>query len=131
MAALSYKARFAEYVENGLKNRPGRVKRQTIRNFRKYPIKLGERLFHYYAQRTKQCRKLGESVAKKVNVIKITTRGVTILQNHQFHTQLRRLKDLNYFAILDGFDSWQEMKRWWKLTHGPDCFPFTGQLIRW
>lgn len=61
MPALSYKGRFVEYVENGLLNRPGRVKRQTIRNFRKHPIKEGDTLYHFYAMRTKMCKRLGDS----------------------------------------------------------------------
>lgn len=132
MAALSYKGRFVEYVENGLLGREGRTKSQTIRNFRKYPIKRGETLYHYYGMRTKHCKKIGESICSSVNKIEITPRGVTIFyENHSYHHRIWKKADKDDFAIRDGFANWEEMKRWWVLTHGPNCFPFVGQLIRW
>lgn len=132
MAALSYNARFVEYVINGLLNLPGRTKSQTIRNFRKYPIKKGERLYHYFGMRTKHCKKLGESVASRVSPIEITTRGITIFaKNHSYHQRIWRKIDKDKFAYADGFSDWSEMKQWWMSTHGSDCFPFTGQLITW
>ena len=132
MAALSYNGRFVEYVENGLLNRPGRTKSQTIRNFRKYPIKPGETLYHYYAMRTKHCKKLGESVCSAVNKIKIRARDVTVFaNNHKYHLRIYKQYDLDQFALLDGFANWREMKLWWTITHGADCFPFVGQLIMW
>lgn len=59
MAALSYKGQFVDYVEAGLQPTPKkgtRIKRQTIRNLRKHPIKVGETLHHFYGMRTKWCR---------------------------------------------------------------------------
>lgn len=40
-------------------------------------------------------------------------------------------KTLDDFAYADGFANWREMKLWWKVTHGMNCFPFVGQLIKW
>lgn len=64
MPALSYKGQFVEYVEAGLQNPPPkgkRIKRQTIRNYRKRPFKKGDILYHYFGQRSKWSRKLGIS----------------------------------------------------------------------
>lgn len=133
MPALSYKGRFVEYVEAGLKpdREPGeRIKKQTIRNFRKYPVKPGDTLYHYFAQRTTFCRKLGESICKSADVITIRERSVTI--KYSSGVMVMKSKGwLDAFAYADGFANWREMKLWWKLTHGPKCFPFTGQLIMW
>ncbi len=139
MPALSYKGRFVEYVEAGLKPKPkkgARIKRQTIRNFRKHQIKKGDILYHYYGMRTKWCRKLGESICKSAQAVRIDRDEVTIydvLENEdlKFNKAHRTTRALNKFAYADGFTNWEEMRKWWVLTHGPDCFPFTGQLIKW
>lgn len=140
MPALSYNGRFVEYVEAGLQTpRPKgkRIKRQTIRNFRKRLFKAGDRLYHYFAQRNaKLCRKLGESVCKSAQHIRISAKEVTVydsLTNYKlkFNVAYKSTSDLNRFARADGFSNWKEMRKWWVLTHGPKCFPFTGQLIKW
>lgn len=120
MALLGYKQRFAELVQKG-------TKRQTIRNYRKHPIEPGETLYHYYGLRTKNCVKLNETICLEVHKVNINTKGVKIGKEKR----LTALVALNRFAHLDGFKSWDEMQRWWKLTHGPDCFPFNGILIKW
>lgn len=115
MSALSFKGRFVELILNNEKN-------QTIRAFRKYPIKKGETLFLYTGMRTKFCKKLKEVKCIDVCNVTITTTGVRI-------NNRRVLKrNLESFAIADGFKSWEEMKKWWSLTHD---LPFTGQLIKW
>lgn len=129
MAALSYKGQFVDYVEAGLQSTPkkdARIKRQTIRNFRKHPIKVGETLHHFYGMRTKWCRKLGTSVCKEVVTIKIIPKQIKIGK-----TITKEIDQLNEFAYADGFADWQTMVRWWQQTHGENCFPFTGQLIKW
>lgn len=126
MPALSYKGRFVEYVEAGLqKPRPKgkRIKRQTVRNNRTRPIKPGDTLYHYFAQRSKWCRKLGESICKKEFGVFISNNQVTLydrLPNGRlkFNRSYKTLRDLNRFAYADGFANWETMKRWWlhKLT---------------
>jgi hypothetical protein len=133
MPSLSYKGRFVDYVEAGLNENAkptDRIKRQTIRNFRKYPVKPGDTLYHYYAQRTKWCRKLGESICKSADQITIRANSVRIKHANGVHI-ITNKGSLDAFAYADGFANWREMIRWWKLTHGPKCFPFTGQLIMW
>lgn len=140
MPALSYKGRFVDYVEAGLKKgrrkKGERIKRQTIRNFRAYPIKPGDILYHYFAQRSKYCRKLGESVCKSAQKIVIRANSITLFNGvddagHYDKLVCPYVAILNAFAYADGFANWEEMVRWWRLTHGPKCFPFTGQLIKW
>lgn len=163
MPALSYNGRFVEYVENGLTllspqfdgtlasklprvPKPGgRIKRQTIRGFRKYPFKVGNKLYHYFAQRNaKLCRKLGESICTAVHPIRISRKGIRIydythdmVKESQFTTitksylYFENREWLDHFAFADGFSCWEEMRKWWVLTHGAKCFPFVGQLIKW
>jgi hypothetical protein len=129
MPALSYKGRFVDYVEAGLqpKRKKGvRIKRQSVRNFRKVPFKKGDTLYHFYGMRTKFCRRLGTSICKSVHRIIINGRAIYIGMK-----EITDVEKLNAFAYDDGFANWEEMKRWWKLTHGPKCFPFVGQLIKW
>lgn len=122
MAALSFKGRFVELIQQG-------KKKQTIRNFRKYPIKAGETLYLYYGMRTKHCTKIGEEICKSIQKVTISTIGI-----HIFYDKIPRpkslimIEDVDAFAQADGFKDWEEMKRWWSMTHE---LPFTGQLIKW
>jgi hypothetical protein len=144
MPALSYKSNFVDYVEEGLRTmgkaprRGRRIKRQTIRNFRRYPLKPGDKLYHYYAQRSVNSRKLGESVCRSCRNIIINHHAVLIAKAEGgypewkgSYTEITDEKQLDDFAYADGFANWREMKLWWKLTHGMNCFPFVGQLIQW
>lgn len=138
MAALSFKARFCRKVERG-------IKRQTIRNFRKVPIKMWEQLYFYYGLRTKHCRKIGEGQCIGTNVITIKHDSVTIhshvhysapltvgrITTHVNDLIITHIRALNRFARSDGFSSWEDMKQFWLEEHGPDCFPFKGTIIHW
>ena len=55
---------FKEKVQNG-------TKRQTIRELRKYPIKIDDRLYLWWKSRTPQREKLGESNCTEVFSIQI------------------------------------------------------------
>jgi hypothetical protein len=121
MAALSFKGRFVDLI---LENK----KQQTIRNFRKYPIKPGETLYLYYGMRTKHCKKLKEVVCKCVSTIKIYQDKVVLTNTSNKRQWTIKGEYLNLFACDDGFKDWDEMKRWWTMTHQ---LPFTGQLIQW
>lgn len=116
MPALNFQAKFAEAVKSG-------TKRQTIRSYRKYPFKTGDRLFLYTGMRTSSCVKLGETVAQSVTEIRIF-KNVVRHGPHRFCSG----SCLNRFAKSDGFNNWQEMKAWFSETHG---LPFVGQLITW
>ena len=154
MGALSFKGQFVPKIEAGLKRKPG-GKRQSIRNFRKRPLWPGERLVLYFAQRSKWCKKLGETKIDKVYVISIDEHIIKVymfqnpdqfqwrwdlmskevvtksLKKLELYYTLSEPEILNVFSQHDGFKDWETMKRWWKLTHGPECFPYFGNLYKW
>jgi hypothetical protein len=158
MGALSFKGEFVPKVEIGLTN-PSHpdAKRQSIRNFRKRPLKVGEWLALYFAQRSKWCRKLGESAVANVYVIRITESFIKVysfrwsyqinqrwdliaLDPERLEKEIRLLKlenhykktiDLNAFAKADGFRDFETMKRWWKITHKLKEIFYTGNLYKW
>jgi hypothetical protein len=141
MPSLSYKSSFVDYVEEGLRPEPHegkRVKRQTIRRFRKHVIKKGDWLHHFYGLRTRFCRRLGSSTCKSCRNIIINHSVVLIAKRESGYPEWKgsyeEIKDaaaLDYFANADGFSNWHEMKTWWMISHGANCFPFVGQLIKW
>lgn len=136
MAALSFKARFVDKVEAGLRGEPD-GKRQSIRAFRKNgPIKEGERLVLYYAQRTKYRRRLGETKNKSTQVVRLARSRVTVydmLPNDKLKMafSLNTKWELDAFAKADGFNDWEDMKAFWFEEHGVNCFPFSGNLYKW
>jgi hypothetical protein len=141
MGALSFKSRFVDKVEAGLRNEKG-GKRQSIRNFRKRAIKVGEMIYLYYAMRTKQCRKLGEAKCISVDIIVIDEHQILIhdgwfdFENKELHWGNMKNKystpeELQAFAQDDGFTTFSEMKMWWRATHGVDSIPYTGNLYKW
>ncbi len=113
MPALNFKAQFADDVESGEKH-------QTIR--RGHRIKQGDRLYLYTGQRTKQCRKLGETVAHRVRDIRIE--GAEVWIGAEWVPRDER-EDL---AHADGFNNLMEFGAFFKGTHER---PFNGQLIEW
>jgi hypothetical protein len=115
MPALNFKKEFADLVQH-------RVKRQTIRAKRRYPIRQGDPLFLYTGMRTKSCRKLTDAVAKEVSEIRITESGVKL------DGIALPAKMIGEIARADGFHSISEFKDFFQTNYG---FPFSGQLIRW
>jgi hypothetical protein len=55
MPAFSYKERFIPFVQDGSKP-------QTIRAFRKYLVRPGQVLSHFYGMRTKHCTRIIENI---------------------------------------------------------------------
>lgn len=98
MPPINFQKQFAAKILSG-------EKRQTIRS-RKIPIKVGDRLYLYTGQRTKNCVKLGEADCVVTNDFrleqshfedrpaKIYIDGVQICQSH-----------INELAHRDGFES--------------------------
>ena len=116
MPLLGYQKRFAELVETG-------QKLQTIRGKRMRPIKKGDPLFHHTGLRTKNCRKLGESICSGTADVCIDGRGQLWIQGEVVMGESREA-----FAKADGFKGWEEMLLWMQRTHG---LPFLGQVIMW
>jgi len=118
MPILNFQRRFADAVEYG-------QKKQTIRATRKYPIKVGDKLYLYTGLRTKAARKLGEAICTGVRTFEIMDNGLSFIVNG---INLYYEDYMNRFAHADGFDNWQEMVRWFSKVHG---LPFKGDIIQW
>jgi len=99
------------------------AKRQSIRADRKKPIKVGDKLYLYWKQRSPECEKLGETVCTKVSKSLINQDGVNVDDKIIINQT-----GLDQFAIADGFDNWQQLIEFFDKTHG---LPFTGNLIEW
>lgn len=138
MGALSFKARFCDAVLAGLKKEKG-GKRQSIRNFRKRPLKPGEHVSLYYAQRTKYCTLLGKSLIISRNMIRIDEDTIFVMPNlidHEFSLSncwYKTKSELNRFARADGFKDFEDMKAFWIAKHGKEGspFPYVGHLYKW
>lgn len=139
MGALSFKQRFVKPVLAGLQRKKG-GKRQSIRNFRKRPLKVGERVVLYYAQRTKYCKKLGESLIKKVQIIEIKENAIVLYDPTQKGSDIFKIVNtyntkakLDRFSRADGFKDFEDMKAFWLAEHGKNenPFPYTGNLYKW
>lgn len=137
MGALSFKKQFIKPLQLGLKNKKG-GKRQSIRNFRKRPLKVGETVYLYFGMRTKHCKKIGESVIKYVQRICIKKDHIKIYVYCEKCEWWKLDKwitgnDLNTFAKADGFKDFEDMKSFWIKEHGKkgNPFPYNGNLYKW
>lgn len=113
MPALNFQPRFADLVESGHKTQ---TIRKTLRG------KVGDTVYLYTGQRTKNCRKLGEGRIVLIQAIKIRRQGV------YFGNTLLPGKEHDELAAADGFSSCTEMFDWFEKQHG---LPFDGFLYKW
>lgn len=120
MVAYSFKSRFAPPILEGRKC-------QTIRGARKRHAQEGEPLQLYVGMRTRSCRKIiPDPVCVEVQTIRIDfENGIVFLGDGW----IRMPGCLDAFAESDGFRSWDEMRVFWRETHGLEYFE--GVLIRW
>jgi hypothetical protein len=110
---------FIDAVANGSKH-------FTIRQLRKNPIKKGETLQLYTGLRTKQAKKLKDTICKNVWDIKIENKKNEFLfwlEGKELTT--KKVKDISNKI---GFDSVEEWIEYFKEKYK---FPFKGQLIEW
>ncbi|MEO0792132.1 MAG: hypothetical protein AAFY27_06250 [Pseudomonadota bacterium] len=118
MVLLGFQKQFAADVE-------ALVKRQTIRAPRKdgRDPKVGDRLQLYTGLRTKACRKLvaNDPIVKSVQPIVVSRFGLVI--------DRKPVTDADTVARADGFEDFEAMANWFKLTHDDDFFH--GLLIKW
>jgi len=112
---LNFAAEFAGAVERGEKT-------QTIRPYRRRPIKPGDRLVLFTGQRTKKCRKLMETECRFTNNVEITEAAI-VVGGWRYRPDLA-----SRFARDDGFRSIEELRAWFRDHYG---LPFRGQLIQW
>ena len=116
MVAINFQEKFAEKVQLGEKT-------QTIR--RKNRFKVGDTLQLYTGQRTNQCRKLGEGIVTAVIKISIREDDIVFFGDLEYWNDM----SLDYFARMDGFKDFDEMKRWFKKVYKK--LPFDGWLVQW
>lgn len=127
MPAFNFQPRFADLVESGQKT-------QTIRKTRRG--KVGDTVYLYTGQRTKNCRKLGEGIVEEVIPIHLRMGLLHVAAYFRdgykpktcFTAAYSSYELGNVIARADGFASVHEMARWFKDQHG---LPFDGFLYKW
>ncbi|MCJ2128201.1 hypothetical protein [Methylobacterium sp. E-045] len=120
MVAYSFKKQFGPPIMAG-------TKAQTIRADRKRHARPGEELQLYTGMRTRQCRLIARVPCIAVYPCRLDFGLRMVFANDGW---IRTDKDLDAFAVLDGFRSWDEMRVFWRAEH-PDVSVFRGVLIRW
>jgi len=121
MPLLGYQDWKADKVERG-------ECRQTIRAERKYPVKVGDTLYHYRRLRSPQARKVLETVCTETFQIMLGTS----LTGKVHWVSERPFDDFNEIARLDGFKDKFEMADWFIKNHKikpGTIVPLT--VIRW
>ena len=116
MVALNFSAEFADKVASG-------EKRQTIR--RTLRARVGDRVQLYTGQRTKGCRKLTEydPIVIRTGEVEIDAGGL------KFDGHYQTPETADGYAKLDGFESFEAMRRWFLDRYKTDRF--RGYEIRW
>ena len=115
MPALNFQERWVGKVLAG-------TKRQTIRVMRKRPFKAGDMLYLYTAQRTPNCRKLGDAVC--CDVARLSRSPV---ERWCMEGVLLSTTELREIAKADGFNSLAAFCEFFGRYKGGQRF----QLIRW
>lgn len=122
MPAYSFQKQFVPFVESGAKT-------HTIRGKRKARPRPGQTFYAYYAMRTKQCRKLLESVITRVQ--DITIQRVTVLGSEYaliaIDGQTLAPDEMEALARRDGFANLSTMMEFWPTERTP----FHGDIIHW
>jgi hypothetical protein len=60
-------------------------------------------------------------------MVSISERGLQLTIDGYTVTSIEPMH-LDLFAMADGFTGWEQMREWFRDTHG---LPFSGVLIRW
>lgn len=144
MVAYSFNRRFVDAIRVGLNgvslSFDREPKRQTIRQVSKRRhARPGETIQLYTGMRTKSCQLIGEarcigfegvllkwSEFPSFNLFDIAER-----EPNQWRRvgKLRPIVDLDRFARDDGFPDFEEMRAFWRDTHGLETFE--GVVIKW
>jgi hypothetical protein len=130
MVAYSFHPRFVEPIRQGLKT-------QTIRaHGQRRHARPGELLQLYTGMRTAHCQRiLPDTPCLEVMRVEITfltgiRNGLPVIS--RITTDGIRIRDLDAFAIRDGFADREDMSAFWR-DHHPQATAagFTGVLIEW
>lgn len=121
MVAYSFKKRFEESIRSGLKT-------HTLRNDRKRHARPGEFVQLYVGMRTRYCRKImvPDPVCIEVKVVEITFSAETI----KAVLVDGLAQDVARFAISDGFETPDDMFKFWCNEHGK-IVRWSGVMIVW
>jgi hypothetical protein len=145
MGAYNFQSRFVPYVEDGSKT-------HTIRGFRRYQDKAGSTAHLFYAQRTKQCRKLFSAPVLRVE--RILIESYETVQNSPFarggnHSKGSArgpegesllitigglelsAKESRDFLKRDGFRDPLQCPQYQALQFWQGSLPFVGFVIHW
>lgn len=120
MVAYSFQKRFAPLIREGLKT-------QTIRADRKRHARPGELLQLFTGMRTAHCERIvPDVVCTAVLPIEISWASARIAR---IEVGMVPLRDLDHFAVSDGFADIDDMSAFWLEHHG--ARPFHGVIIEW
>lgn len=127
MVAYSFNPRFIEPIRQGLKT-------QTIRaNGQRRHARPGELLQLYTGMRTAHCRRiLPDTPCLNVMQVHIEFAHAEWPHIDRIWTDDVRVRDLDAFAIRDGFTDLDDMSAFWRDMRPSACdFGFDGVLIEW
>ena len=120
MVAYSFKARFVPLIREGLKT-------QTIRAERSRHARPGELIQLFSGMRTHLCEKIvPDPVCTVVLPIMISFATARIAR---VEVGMVPVRDLDAFAISDGFEGLDDMTAFWLENHG--ARGFDGVVIEW
>jgi len=124
MVAYSFNPRFEMAVREGWKT-------QTIRAGRLRHARPGELIQLYVGLRTQHCRKICEDV-RCTDVLQIAIHFDSQGEIVRIETDKVPVRDLDAFALRDGFVDARDMAAFWREQNGqlPDSI-FSGYLIEW
>lgn len=122
MVAYSFNPRFEEPIKQGFKT-------QTIRaGGKRRHAMVGEQMGLYVGMRTQHCRLIRRVTCTAVMAVELGfTNGVLI----GALTDGVRVRDIDGFAIRDGFRDAGEMSEFWYAAHRIFNGAFNGLLIEW
>lgn len=132
MVAYSFQRRFVPAILDGSKT-------HTLRGPRRRHAREGEALQLYTGMRTRQCRLIARATCNRVFGVLLKFSewqsfclfDLVELGPGEFkgRGRLRPIGDPDAFARSDGFESIDEMGRWWRENH--DVTSWEGFLIGW
>ncbi len=124
MVAYSFNKRFETTIREGWKT-------QTIRKSRARHARPGEMLQLFCGMRTAHCRKIVEDTrCTEVMAVRLCFGAGGVIDTIQ--TDEVAVRDLDAFAIRDGFTDIDDMSAFWRKEHGPLAgLEFNGVLIEW
>jgi hypothetical protein len=116
---------FAPRIRNGEKT-------HTIRAFRDRPFRHGDHLYLWIEQRSEHCEWIGYSRCSQVVQINIEIgRKPNTLEIWLDISNKLDPAEANALAVADGFPDMRAMYEFWMKEHGPESFPWVGQIIYW